>query len=598
MSPNVSEQKNLLHFLLLHPFYLARFVVRSPSLLLMHLIRREIRDSRSMDRKNDLRSAAERKKGLSFERFPVVDRIEITNIDAFEEIELASRTVSSRRQLDWSYINEDIEDTFSLNRFCWLLTAIHTRPSAKLARRALEWITNWIDTMGESFHHPSWESYSVSERLANWPFILRVIERFQHLDGGTEKKIAEAMGTHLDHLLRNLELRGEFTNNHILNNARGLYIGGLLVAHESAVEKAKELFIEWTPKLFHSDGMLKAGSSHYQFLLCQRFEQVCLLSHLTGDDTFAAFMKKWTQAIQSARDLFNIQSGEGRWAMPLIGDISPDYKPTWFSPLSMGGWDVIRNSYAQGDSFASTSQTMIDGLRKMCEGFFRYDRDDATVFWHVPDGPVPAGSHGHFDVGSFIFFLKGKEIFTDSGRRSYRAEGSTGVYAKAHNVLLINGLGPFCEDRHLNLIDAYPYQVSRIMVATDEDDRLVLSLDVDGFRRLASPVLWRRSYSFNDRTMTIRDDIEAKGGHRLETRFIIAEGLSAEKTDEGIYIKSESGLVTMKVLNPHGDSAQSFSMEKVEISRMYGRSEEALAFVVKNTIRGNHKNIYEMQWQA
>jgi hypothetical protein len=134
------------------------------------------------------------------------------------------------------------------------------------------------------------------------------------------------------------------------------------------------------------------------------------------------------------------------------------------------------------------------------------------------------------------------------------------------------------------------------MVATDEDDRLVLSLDVDGFRRLASPVLWRRSYSFNDRTMTIRDDIEAKGGHRLETRFIIAEGLSAEKTDEGIYIKSESGLVTMKVLNPHGDSAQSFSMEKVEISRMYGRSEEALAFVVKSTTRANHTNIYEIQW--
>lgn len=593
-----SEKKNLLHFLLLHPFYLVRFAVRSTSLLLIYLIRQEVRIRRTKNRTKNFQPTADRNKRLFLERFPAIVRIKTIDIDDFEEIELAGRTVSSRHQQDWSYINEDIEDTFSLNRFGWLLTVIHARPSAKLARRSMEWIVNWIDTMGESFDHPAWESYSVSERLANWPFILRVIERFQSIDGVAEKKIAEAMGTHLDHLLRNLELRGEFTNNHILNNARGLYIGGLAVAHEGAVEKAKQLFIEWTAKLFHSDGMLKAGSSHYQFLLCQRFEQVCLLSHLTKDTIFAAFMKKWTEAIRSARDLFNVKSDEGTWKIPLIGDISPDNSPLWFSPLTMNGWEIIRNSYAWSDSFASCNQTMHEGLRKTCEGFYRYDRDDATVFWHVPNGPVPAGSHAHFDVGSFIFFLKGKEIFTDSGRCSYSADGSAGVYAKAHNCMMIDGLGPFCEDPHLNLIDAYPYQVSRTVLVNDKTEHPVLSLDVDGFRRLASPVFWNRSFSFKERSMTIRDDILAKGCHRLSTKFIIAEGLSAVKTDEGVCIKSESGQVAMKVLNPHGEVAPSFSMEKAEISREYGRSDEALAFVLKNATRGNHTNIYELRWQV
>ena len=565
------------------------FKIKQLTLMIKSAIRRIA--SRSID--DDIYKYTRK---LNLARLP---KIQFTSSsDDLVTIKLASITISAEPGLNWSHIYPDREDTFSLNRFGWLLTAIHTRPSARLAHRALGWIINWIDTMGENIYHPAWESYSVSERLANWPFILRMLERFQPLDGGAEKKIAEAMGTHLDHLLRNLELKAKFTNNHILNNARGLYIGGLTVAHESAVEKAKELFIEWTPKLFHGDGMLKEGSSHYQFLLCQRFEQVCLLSNLTGDDTFAAFMKKWTGRIQSARDLFNIKSGEGTWTMPLIGDISPDYTPRWFSPLSRDGWEIIRNSYAQGDSLASCNQTMQDGLKKMCEGFFRFDRDDATVFWHVPNVPVPAGSHGHFDVGSPVLFLKGEEIFTDSGRCSYRADGSNGVYAKAHNCLIIDGLGPFCEDHRLNLMDAYAHQVSRTMVAADKDDRPILSLDVDGFRRLASPVRWKRSFSFKERAMTIRDDIEAKCGHRLETRFIIAEGLSAEKTAEGVCIKSESGQVIMRVLNPHGAGDPSFSIEKAEISRMYGRSEETLAFVVKNTTQGNHTNIYEIQWQV
>jgi len=345
MATKVSEQKNLLHFLLLHPFYLARFAVKSPWLLFCHLIRREVRNNRSKNRKKRFRPAEGRKERLFLELFPSADKIEVTDIDDFEEIELSGRIISSRGKLDWAYINEDIEDTFSLNRFGWLLTSIHTRPSAKLAQRALEWISNWIDAMGESFHHPAWESYSVSERLANWPFVLRIIEKFFPHDHDVEMKIVSTIEIHIDYLLQNLELRGKFTNNHILNNARGLYIGGLVVNDERAVEKAKELFIEWTPKLFHGDGMLKEGSSHYQFLLCQRFEQVYLLSHLPGDGTFAAFMKKWTEAIRRARDLFNVQSGESTWTMPLIGDISPDYKPMWFSPSSIDGWEVIRNSY-------------------------------------------------------------------------------------------------------------------------------------------------------------------------------------------------------------------------------------------------------------
>lgn len=590
------ERNNLLLFLLLNHFQLMRFAGRSTTLLLPYLIGEKVRSKRTKNRIKHFQPSENMYERIFLDRFPAVTGIKTKDIDDFDDIKLACRTISSRSQIDWPCLHEDIEDTFSLNRFGWLFTAIHTRPSTQLARRSLKWIINWIDTMGKRFEHPAWESYSVSERLANWPFILRAIERFQLLDEYTEKKIAGAMGTHLDYLLENLELKGKFTNNHILNNARGLYIGGLATAHTGAVEKAKTLFVEWTAKLFHKDGMLKAGSSHYQFLLCQRFEQVYLLSHFSGDTFFAEFMRKWTNIIRTARDLFHTNIGQGAWRMPLIGDISPDYSPQWFSPLSTDGWEAVKKCYAWGESFPSSNQSSYKGLRKMSDGHYRCDRDDATVFWHVPVEPVPAGSHSHFDAGSFILFLNGQEIFADSGRFSYDVAGSAGVYAKAHSCLLVDGLGPFCEDHLLNLIDTYPYQSSHAVVSADKDDGPILSLDVDGYRRLARPVRWNREFSFKQRKMIIRDDIQSTGEHRLETRFIIAEGLSAVITDEGVCIESKGGQLLMKVLNAHDKAVPSFSMEKAEISKEYGRSDEALAFVVKNVTQGNHKNVFELRW--
>jgi len=564
----------------------------------MYLIRQKLGSHKTKIRKKSFQPAAGTNYRFFLERFPAVVDLNTIDIGDFDEIRLAGRTIPAGRLPDWSYIYDDIEDTFALNRFGWLLTSIHTHPAEKLALRAREWITHWIDTLGENFEHPAWESYSVSERLANWPFILRMIERLQPLDKDEKKQIAASLGVHIDYLLRNLELRGEFTNNHILNNARGLYIGGLAIAHENAVARAKKLFSEWTPKLFLNDGMLKSGSSHYQFLLCQRFEQVYLLSHHAEDVNFTAFMEKWTTAIQGACDLFKVKSGKCTWTIPLIGDISPDYRPLWFLPLSKDGWETIRSSYIWKKPIESSQTPIHVGTKTVSEGFYRYDRDDATVFWPLPEGPVSAGSHAHFDVGSFVFFLKGNEIFTDSGRRSYSADGSTGASAAAHNCLLIDGLGPFCEDPFLNLFDAYPNQVARVVVAANQDDRPILSLDAYGFRRLASPVSWKRTFTFKRNAMTIRDDIEASGVHRLETKFIIAHGLSSENTDEGVRIKTENGQVTLKVLNPHGGRAPSFSMQKVETSRAYGHSAESSAFVVKNAIQGNHTNEYELRWQA
>lgn len=511
---------------------------------------------------------------------------------------MAGATIPAAGKLDWAKIFEDIEDTFSLNRFGWLLTAIHASPTADLAERSLEWISDWIDTMGQRRDHPAWESYSVSERLSNWPFILAVSNGLGRLPGDIAQKALSSIRDHIRHLMRNLELRGRYTNNHILNNARGLYIGGLAAGDGSAVEEAKALFYTWIPRLVDESGMLDEDSSHYQFLICQRFEQVCLLCSIAGDDSFGSFMRKWFQAAKRARDLFCVRSPRGgALSMPLIGDISPDYSPEWTLPEKGRGWEKIRGRYAWKDLHCDNENDGPGrGLRLINDRFARYDGNGVTAFWHLPIGPVRAGSHGHFDAGAFTLFHAGTEIFTDPGRRSYDRMGSAFVYARSHGGVMIDGLGPFCEDHRLNLVSAYPYQTANASISDEVAGEYLLSVRVDGFRRLSSPVLWTRSFRFRDNGMTIRDDFQARGDHRVETRFVIPGNLGVSQTEERLRIVSENGTVTLRVGGDDIASDKVCSIEAAHMSRRYGQSMPAAAFVVRQFIKGNHSDIYDIRW--
>jgi len=596
MGPEVSEKRNLIRFLLLHPLQLLRFIARTPLRLGMYLRRRRKMLHKPMKAANRIHVAAPADCELHIDRFVFSGEIADDDPKEFAEIELASCTIPANDHLDWACNYADHEDTFALNRFGWLFSTIHAHASKEMARRALAWIDQWIDCMGANFEHPAWESYSVSERLANWPFILSMVEQLHPIEQTQRKKIAANLWTHLEYLLQYMEMRDEFTNNHILNNARGLFIGGLILDHKHAVAQAQKTFLEWTPKLFYNDGMLQEGSSHYQFLLAQRFEQVGLLTHLVEDDDFQAFIEKWTEAIRRAGEFFRIAGPEGSSTMPLMGDISPDFAPAWFSAPGANGWEAIKKRYRRRDINNCSDSLKYKGLIRQGPDFLRYDQDDITVFWHVPEGPVPVGSHAHFDVGGFILFVKGREIFTDAGRRSYQREGSAGQSAGAHNCPLIDGLGPFCEDHHLNLLDACPHQEARTRITTDSAGRPIISLAVDGFRRLPRPVRWERTFSFQERGLTIDDTFTAKGNHKIFTRFVLASGLTIDTIEAGFRITAPGVKATLQALDWRGEEEHPLFTEQAEISRCYGNSETTLAILAGNTINGNHSNTYDIKW--
>ena len=595
MKPCTAERKNLFRFLMLHPFRFARFVLRLPRIVFLHSAQK-IKVRKGMKRPLPT-SASDEYRNLFFDHFsPLrIDHIEKEN--KFDRIRLAGIYVPAEQKQNWSFIFKDIEDTFSLNRFGWLFAEMYGRQSAEFSNSALGWISDWIDTMENRYDHPAWESYSVSERLSNWPFILSVVNSLGLPIVDIEKKLAKSICNHIDYLLANLELKGTYTNNHILNNARGLYIGGLFIQRRDAILVAKNIFYEWIPRLFDKEGMLKENSSHYQFLICQRLEQIYFLSLSEGDAAFTEFLKQWFVLIRNGRDFLCVPETGGRWSMPYIGDISPDYKPGWTLPGNEKGWEKIKDSYGwvTKDELLDETNQKYFSIR-ISDKFARYDIDGATVFWHIPDGPVRGGSHGHYDIGSFLFFMNGEPVFIDPGRRSYDMKGSESIFARAHSSLTIDGLGPFCEDSRLNTIAAYPYQVSRVSLLTDEGGRPTLEIDTDGFKRFSSPVKWKRSFKFNEKVMIVSDCIEAGSDHNLETRFVISGRLLVSEEDEGVRIESENGFITLKVIDVNENKNWSGLVEPVEVSSEYGSSESAKAFVIRENITGNHRNTYEIRW--
>jgi hypothetical protein len=336
------ERKNLIFFLLKNPHYGTRFVCYAVLRVLVHVIRRTLLLTKTNRKKIRQHSKRTRNVTILFEKLPKVISLQKLASQEQTEVQLAGKCIPITQRFDWKYVDPDIENTFSLNRFGWLMTLLCNNPSEKMSRHALYWISNWIDVMGNDTNHSAWESYSVSERLSNWPFILLMARHFTDVSSEQTDKIAQSMTFQVQYLLENLELKGALTNNHILNNARGLYIGGLTLGDNEAVSFAKRLFYEWTPKLFHEDGMLREHSSHYQFLLCQRYEQVYYLSRSFQDDSFTDFMGQWSTLMKGICNFFSVYGPDKLWSMPLFGDISPDYPPVWFSPYSKEGWSTIK----------------------------------------------------------------------------------------------------------------------------------------------------------------------------------------------------------------------------------------------------------------
>jgi len=237
-------------------------------------------------------------------------------------------------------------------------------------------------------------------------------------------------------------------------------------------------------------------------------------------------LQEWVYLMQEACDFFFVHSESNSWQIPLFGDISPDFSPSWFLPDAKSGWEELKRWLNW-----SLPQKNPKADRKGFENkgdFIRINEGPVTIFWHKAEKKVFDLNHGHHDLGGFVLFYKGIQVFADPGLFSYDEKYSTAKSAKAHNSLLLDSFGALCEDYKLNRLNAYHFINTRFNVLQNEE---YFSLEIcsEGFKRLPVPVKWSRKFTVYPDRMIITDNLKSALRNTVESRFQISPGLEIEE---------------------------------------------------------------------
>ena len=165
-----------------------------------------------------------------------------------------------------------------------------------------------------------------------------------------------------------------------------------------------------------------------------------------------------------------------------------------------------------------------------------------SFFSHLyPCGSTIPSSHGHDDMGAFVLFYKGAEVFIDPGRLNY-AKNEMGLYgksARAHNAILVDGFAASPEWRNIYPLE---YREVRSSVCQSESaDKVIFKVTHDGFKRLSKDIKAAREFRITDEGFKIVDTIEGAGVHDVETLFHFGKeaAISIAETlpSRGVYIE-------------------------------------------------------------
>ena len=436
---------------------------------------------------------------------------------------------SGLKDIDWFKKDADEENSFALHRFTWLLRLLSQAPSQSDLTKADRIIMDWIEKVDPARHSLAWTTYSVSERVVNWLLFLCATKQHRDIDAQSAGIIGASLIEHLRHIMMHLEYYGKAYNNHILNDARALYIGGRFLHLPQVAHLGKILFQQCLPRLVDEEGSLLEGSSHYQLLLTRTLVEILWAAKVSGDSDFS----RWAENVASEMCACCLYLGGLSPSdnfvdtFPRIGDLSPDYPVSWFYPdpeccCELESWQRL------WDTATVSSLLKAKGGRKKLNGK-QWKRvaiplSPLKVLVHTPQQPgLYPSAHGHLDFGGFLLDDASGPVLVDRGRISYNADdhGTYGFSARAHNTTLINGFSILPDCR--GIYSGYNEYVSHGTKIDVHDCGLkkIISWQTNALERLGKDITWQRE-------LVIKPDC-------MESMEVISN-------PRGVAIKSESYL--------------------------------------------------------
>mgnify|MGYP001603780498 CR=1 FL=1 len=401
--------------------------------------------------------------------------------------------------------HSDREWYFSRNRWGECLSALFDGEQS--ARTSFHVVLAWL---GKALpkSDAAWEPYSSCERVVNLAVLLSTRPECRtEIDEQILRCFFEDSLLWIDGHLEYYGTRN--TNNHILNNARALVVAGTVLQCVPAVERGLALFAQMARELFQGDGFLRERSSHYQVIVCNwlldalHFARVVKLRSNTGIQALAE-LEALAERVTRATSVLFTCLGE---ANTQVGDISPDVHPS----LSLK-----RLQYLYPSSITVLPDATI-GRRD--DWVFVSKNKHVLVACMAPHSyPVRYTTHGHSDLGGFVWLYKGIPILVDAGRSRYTSSPSSQFQSgpHGHNTILINGIGALAESLFLNACWC-PEPYSRATVDVEVDLRSGFTLAHNGFGRIKGLGKHVRQVGIEDDGIVVVDSVEGVGTVILET---------------------------------------------------------------------------------
>ncbi len=357
------------------------------------------------------------------------------------DIRLASKKVSIKNINFFSY-HEDPEDNYAQQRFIWLYEIALSNLNENIIKTCLVKIENWIDNEFELINDSKFDSYSASERIIAWIFFVMFINNKYKITKELLIKITKSISRQSEMIVNNLEYHGDKTNNHILNNGRGLYIIGTVFKKKKISEVGRKIiFSEY--ENFFINGIFQEGSTHYQMLLTKWFLDLSIISNQYKDLEFSNYINERISEL-----LFVCNQISGRndsLCYPLFGDISPDMNPEWFV-----GWPFSNNKQKVSKWFnliknispalylnSNKNNNFTNNVGNINWQYL--NKNDIEIWINLRSGKIPP--HGHNDNGTIQVNYKRNPIIIDPGLKSYTHNSD--YYSQKdgfhHNMPIING---------------------------------------------------------------------------------------------------------------------------------------------------------------
>ena len=452
----------------------------------------------------------------------------------------------------------DIKYLWEINRHLELTTlaqAYHLSGDTRYAAGLQVLLESWFDQCPYPVG-PNWtSSLELAIRLINWASAWQLLGGsnapwFQTPDGAAFRaRWLDSVYQHC-HFIAGYFSRHSSANNHLYGELSGLHIAALTWPYweESAgwaAQTAAELEVE-AMRQNAPDGVNREQAVYYQHEVADMMLLCYLVGRANGLRRSSAFMERLEQMLEFISSLMDAQGH-----VPMIGDADDALLVQWSQEQD---WHLYRSLLATGavlfgrpdfkakaghfddksrwllgdegaQRFARMASVVTPPARSYREGgYYILGQDFATpceirlVADAGPLGYLAIAAHGHADALAFTLSAGGQPLLIDPGTYAYHTQKQWRDYfrgTQAHNTVRVDGMDQ--SESGGNFLWLRKAEARCEAWHSDRhSDRLTASHD--GYRRLADPVLHRRSIELlkDSGTILVEDIIECVAEHQLE----------------------------------------------------------------------------------